>query len=312
MDIGSIIIFVASLSALSLASRYVIEYVEDLIEITNLGETSVGFALLSVITSTPELVVALFAVLEETPALSVGDLLGSNVFNLGIVVGMLMLTAGFLRECPQGLDEIGDVLLLSSIIPLVLVILRAPLALMGFGLLGVFAYSIYKETRVKAVVPSRRQEYSRRTTLLVFAKIVAGTCVIVLAARFAVLSALQIAALLGLSPIIIGAVIVAFGTSLPELSLSFAAVKRGRIHLASANAIGSNLTNLTLILGIVFASSLFKPFTVDVADFTEIISFVLISSLILWYHMTKGGDCRLVGLILILTYVFFQVNTILR
>ena len=313
MDPIQIATLVVSLAGLAFISRYVIRYVEDLIELTSFGETSVGFALLSVVTSTPELAVAFFAVLEGTPELSIGDLLGSNVFNIGIVVGVLMLTAGFLRECPEGLDEIADILLLSSIIPLILVIFRVSNPILGFGLLIVFAISVYRQTRTRTLTPLPDNSHiPRRKVPLTLLKILAGALVIMLAARFAVSSAVDIAADIGVPPLFVSALIVAFGTSLPELSLTITAVKKGRMRLASANAIGSNLTNLTLILGLVFVSSLFSPFTIDIVLFLETISFVLITSLIVWCHMTKGGDCRITGVILILTYVVFQITTLLN
>lgn len=310
----SVIVLGASLAALSFASRYVIRYVEDLIEITGFGETSIGFALLSVITSIPELTVAIFAIMDGSPSLSIGDLLGSNVFNIGVVVGILMLTSGFLKECPEGLDELADILILASIIPLILVVLKVPELLLGFGLLSIFVLTVYKETRTRTLkpLPDQVSEKKRGPISMILIKILGGTLIVVLSARFAVSSALEIAFSFAVAPIVVGALIVAFGTSLPELSLSLTAVKRGRIRLASANAIGSNLTNLTLILGLVLLSSLFSPFRLDITAFSEIISFVLITSLIIWYHMTKGADCRLVGISLISTYIIFQVNTILR
>lgn len=261
---------------------------------------------------------AVFAISAGVPSLSVGDLLGSNIFNIGVVVGILMLTAGFLKECPEGLDEIADFLLLSSVIPLVLVIVKLPTGFIGIGLLSIFAFSVYRETRRPAVSASMSMtDHSRNNSEkiaskpLTVLKILVGTLVVLVAARFTVSSALEITAAFGIPPIFIGALVVAFGTSLPELSLSIMAVKRRRMRLASANAIGSNLTNLTLILGIVFLSSFFSPFSVDITSFFEIISFVLITSLIIWYHMTKGGDCRLVGIALISTYVIFQVTVIM-
>ncbi len=251
--------------------------------------------------------------MEGSPSLSVGDLLGSNVFNIGVVVGILMLTSGFLKECPEGLDELADILMLSSIIPLILVVLKIPELLFGLGLLSIFVLTVYKETRTKTLKPLPNQAIEKKRSQIsrILMKILGGTIIVVLSARFAVSSALEIAFGLAVAPIVVGALIVAFGTSLPELSLSLTAVKRGRFRLASANAIGSNLTNLTLILGLVLSSSLFSSFRLDVTAFSEIISFVLITSLIIWYHMTKGADCRLVGIALILTYIIFQVNTIL-
>ena len=95
---------------------------------------------------------------------------------------------------------------------------------------------------------------------------------------------------------------------MPELSLT--PVKCRRVILASANAIGSNPTNLTLILGVVFFSSLFSPFSINIMSFIEIISFVLVTSIIMWYYITKGGNCQLIGLVLIMTYIVFQTTVI--
>ncbi len=312
-----VLVLVGSMAILAYVSSFVIRSIEDFMELTGLGETAVGFTLLSVITSMPELVVAAFSLADGAPGLSVGDLLGSNVFNLGVVVGLLMLVAGFLKECPEGLVEIADILLLSSIIPLLLVSVKGNSWLIGVGLLTLFVYTVYRETRVKGRVPApiltenQQSKKSSKSRSLTFVKILIGTLIIVVSARFTVSSAVEIAGILGVPVLLVGAKLVAIGTSLPELSLSIAAVRRGRIYLATANAIGSNLTNLTLILGVVLSSSFFTPFTLDLTAFTEVISFVLITSLIIWYHITKGGHCRRFGAILILTYIFFQaVSTV--
>ena len=307
----SLVTLVVSMAVLAYISRHVIQSVEDLIEITGLSETSIGFVLLSVITSTPEILIAAFAISSNTPALSVGDLLGSNVFNIGIVVGILMLTTGFLKECPEGLDEVADILLLSSVIPLILVIFKTPTPIIGCGLLAVFVFSVYRETKTQTSLSvsvnsnSGKNEGISKTMILL--KILVGTFIVLISARFTVSSALDVASTIGINPILIGALVVALGTSLPELSLSIMAVKKGRIRLATANAIGSNLTNVTLILGAVFLFSFFSPFNINMTEFLEIISFVLITSLIIWHHMIRGGDCRLVGTVLILTYVAFQI-----
>lgn len=307
VPLGTLII---SMAFLAFTSRYVIKYIEDLIELTGLSETSVGFALVSVITSMPELLIAVFAILSGTPALSVGDLLGSNVFNIGIVVGILMVATGFLKECPTGLHEVADILLLSSLIPLVLVIFRTPTPIIGVGLLAIFVFSVYKETQAREplLTVSNSHKIKRRVDkALTLTKILLGTLIIIISARFIVTSALEVVAELGVSPILVGALVVAFGTSLPELSLSMMAVRRGRVRLAIANAIGSNLTNLTLILGVIFLFSAVSPFNIDMTAFLEIISFVLITSIIIWYQMIRGGDCRLFGATLIITYVVFEI-----
>lgn len=87
-----------SLAILAVASQFTIKSIERLIELTRLSEASVGFVAMSVMTSIPEIFVAASSVLHGKPGFSVGDILGSNVFNIGIVVGILA-TMGFLRKC---------------------------------------------------------------------------------------------------------------------------------------------------------------------------------------------------------------------
>jgi len=93
-----------------------------LIELTGLSEVSAGFVVLAVMTSTPEMVVALFSILEGTPGIAVGDILGSNVFNVGGVLGMLGML-GYLKTCcTDFLVEQTDILFITCLIPLLLVI----------------------------------------------------------------------------------------------------------------------------------------------------------------------------------------------
>ncbi|MCW4020785.1 MAG: hypothetical protein NWF14_06125, partial [Candidatus Bathyarchaeota archaeon] len=126
---------------------------------------------------------------------------------------------------------------------------------------------------------------------------------VVVAARLAVLSDFNIAFSLGVPPILIGAKLVSIGTSLPELTVGFAAVRRGRVHLAIGNIIGSNLTNLTLVLGMVLITS---PFAVDMTVFTELLPFLLITTIIFWRFLTRGGVSQVAGIVLMMTYILFQ------
>jgi len=136
-------------------------------------------------------------------------------------------------------------------------------------------------------------------------KVAVGIAVVILAARFAVWSASAIATILGIPTILIGAKIVAIGTSLPELALDVTAVRRGKIHLAIGDVIGSNLSNIALVLGLVL---LISPFTVDLTIFTEILPFLLIITLLLWRFLTKGGIPKWGGILLIMIYILFQAT----
>jgi cation:H+ antiporter len=123
------------------------------------------------------------------------------------------------------------------------------------------------------------------------------------AARLVVTSGLELASLLGAPPILLGAKLTAIGTSLPELTTDFSAVRRGRVHLAIGGIIGSNLTNLTLVLGLVLLTS---PFAVDTEIFTELLPFLLITTVIFWRFLTRGGISKIGGLLLLASYLLFQ------
>ncbi len=300
-----VFIFAVSLVVLASASHFAITYIEKVIELTGLSEASAGFVILAVMTSTPEIIVALFSVLQGTPGISIGDILGSNVFNIGAVLGILGML-GFLKTCCTDLlVELTDILFLTSLIPLLLVIFKVASPIVGVILLVTFLINIYfmakkrtptvKTNNLAAVVKANRKK--------VVVMLILSFAVVVIAARLVVSSGIDIAIILGAPPILIGAKIVAIGTSLPELTLDLTAVRRGHVQLAIGDIIGSNLTNLTLVLGLVLITS---PFAVDMTIFTEILPFLLVTTIIFWRFLTKGGVSQVGGIILMMAYILFQ------
>jgi len=307
------VIMVTSLAILAKASHLTIVSVEDIIEISGLSEGSAGFVILSVMTSIPEMTIAALAILQGAPGISVGDILGSNMFNIGIVLGVMALIGPLEKVRSDFLVEMVDVLFFSSAIPIFLVIpflsvsLQTVRPLIGMILIGVFTFSIciVAKTQRAPLNDMQRAEIRRKSMKIVLAKAAVGIFVVILAAKFAVWSASNIAAFLGIPPILIGAKIVAIGTSLPELALDVAAVRRGRIHLAIGDVIGSNLSNIALVLGIVL---LVSPLTVNLTILTEILPFLLIITLLLWRFLTKGGIPKWGGILLIMVYILFQAT----
>ena len=96
--VSQLLILAVSLVALALFSHFAIGSIERLIELTGLSEASAGFVFLAVMTSTLEIFVALFSVRQGTPGISIGDIIGSNVFNVGAVLGILGML-GYLKMC---------------------------------------------------------------------------------------------------------------------------------------------------------------------------------------------------------------------
>jgi len=190
------IVMVASLAVLAKASHLTIVSIEDLIELSGLSEASAGFVILSVMTSIPEMTVAAFAILQGTPGLSVGDILGSNMFNIGIVVGVMAMIGSLEKVKSDFLVEMIDILFLSTAIPVLLVIpfLSASLQtvgrLVGAILIGVFIFSLYimAKTRKIPSVDIRSGIIEVKSKKVILGKTAAGIAIVILAARFAVWS----------------------------------------------------------------------------------------------------------------------------
>ena len=306
-----IIVFVSSLAALAFAGYFAIRAIEKLIEITGLSEVSAGFAILAVLTSTPEIAVALFSILEGTPGVSIGNVLGSNVFNIGVVLGVLALLGYLQACCTKPMLELTDALFLTALIPLLLVIsyfhiIDIPSQIVGIILLVAFVGNIYfmLKKRTPPVKLDNDKKAIKGKLVRVIATLVASVAVLLVAADLVVDSGGNIALFLGAPPILIGAKIIAIGTSLPELTLDLTAVRRGRVQLAIGDIIGSNLTNITLVLGLMLIGA---PFAVDITVLIEILPFLLVTTIIFWRFFSRGGVSKYAGVILLLSYVLFQV-----
>ena len=304
--VAPLLILVASLVVLAFSSHYTIKAIERIIKLTGLSEMSAGFIILATLTSVPEIIVALFAVLQGEPGISVGDILGSNVFNIGAVLGVLGML-GYLKTCCTNLLlDLTDILFITSLIPLLLVIFNVASPIVGVLLLGTFVANTYfmAKKRTPAVEVNGDSEVAKKGgKAKVIALLIIGLVGVVVSARLAVSSGVEMATILGAPAILLGAKVVAIGTSLPEFTVDFAAVRRGRVHLAIGDIIGSNLTNLTLVLGLVLLTS---P-SVDIAILTEILPFLLVTTVVFWRFLTRGGISKIGGVILFATYLLFLI-----
>lgn len=301
-----ILILVGSLVVLAFSSHYTIKAIEKLIALTGLSEMSAGFILLATLTSVPEIIVALFSVMQGEAGLSIGDILGSNVFNIAAVLGILGMF-GYLKTCCTDLLlDLTDILFITSLIPLLLVIFDISSPLVGLLLLGTFVVNTYfmAKKRTPAVEVNNNSKVDKKqNTLKVISLLAVGLVGVIVAARLVVTSGIEIASILGAPSILLGAKVIAVGTSLPEFTTDFEAVRRGRVRLAIGGIIGSNLTNLTLVLGLVLLTS---P-AVEIAILTELLPFLLITTIIFWRFLTRGGISKFGGVLLFATYLLFLI-----
>jgi len=311
MIVYSVPLLAISLLLIVVFSEKVIEYVLVLSKVFGLSEMAAGFILLSVVTSLPELSVSTLAAFAGEAGLSVGNALGSNIANLTIILGLaIFLSRVEVLVKGQSQKELVQFLFLSSVIPLFIVQRGSLSAMLGAVLLILFIYFAVtishktKNAETKAPVNSIR----KKDSVVVGVKFIVCTALVIGLSKLVVDSSLDIAESIGLPPSIIGATIIGLGTSLPELATTIQALKKKLFSMALGNLLGSCITNITLILGV---SSLISFSQVNVFAVENIMFYVLLSSLSVWYLV---GSSERVGkkaaLLLCAIYALFVLQQV--
>lgn len=221
-------------------------------------KTVVGAIVIGFGTSLPELFVSVDAALSGAPGLALGNVIGSNIANVGLILGL----GAFLVSLHVERTVIRMDLPLGVLAVLFLLLVAAPVqelrTWMGVALLAGFALYLalsLRTTKVFRSGPEGRSLYTasgepvRKRIFHDAAWIVAGLVAITAGAELLVMGAMRIAEMLQVDDRVIGISLVAFGTSLPELSAMFAAARKGEADLAVGNIAGSNLFNLLFVLG---------------------------------------------------------------
>ena len=311
-SIGNIAVLIASLVVLIKASSLTITNSVNLASVTGLGKTKIGFILVAFSTSLPELVVVIFSIMKpQTIGISVGNVLGSNIVNICLILGVSFLimatkypkSAGFFTRMAR--NEVGNLnfgLFVASIVPLILLYVGYATQIAGFLLVALFVYNMYDLTKKREVVEEISDVAEKHELKKYVTKAFLGIIGVVICAYFIVESASFLALTVGIPPIVVGATVVAFGTSIPELATSLGSVRKGFLDLALGNVIGSCFINITLILGLSF---LLSPFNVDISAFSKLAIFSLISNNVLGYILQNTKVSKREGILLIALYIIF-------
>ncbi len=251
-----------------------------------IGITVVGFG-----TSAPEIAVSVIAVLEEVPDIAVGNAIGSNIANIGLILGITALLAPI--SVSRGLIRSEYPLLFGATVVLTWCLYDLQLdRLDGFLLLGVLvvimAYMIHSHHNAKEELDEDEEDDSISDKVAWF-WILLGLVLLIGSSRMLVWGASNIAHSLGVSELVIGLTIVALGTSLPELAASIASLKKSIPDMAIGNIIGSNLFNSLAVVGI---PPLIHGFEVDSAALHRDLPVMVLLTLLL-FAMSFGRNQQL-------------------
>lgn len=274
-----------------------------------IGLTVVAFA-----TSAPEILVSVVAALQGEPGLAFGNAIGSNIVNIGLVLGMTAMirpirleSATLRREMPALLA----VTLLTVSLFLDTFLSRVDGFVMLTGLVIVMVWLARLGLRSSATDPiamDYEAEIPSDVSMpMAVVWLVVGLGTLLIGAELLVDGAIGIAKMLGVSEVVIGITIVAFGTSLPELAVSLASALKGEYGLAIGNIVGSNIFNLLAVIGVAatIEPAALPPSVLSLHIFV-MVAFTLVLFAMTYDYDGKSELSRLEGLALLIAFIAYD------
>ncbi len=273
---------VVGLAALAWSADHFVAGASAVARYAGMAPLLVGMLVIGFGTSAPELVVSAFAAAGGNPELAIGNAFGSNVANIGLILGITAMVLPILVHRGVLRRELPVLIVVTLIAWLLLAdgtLSRLDAAVLGGVLVAQITWAIVVGRRNPSDELAREvEESATMTRSRAWLSLVAGLVLLVLSSRVLVWGAVDIAERLGWSDLVIGLTVVAIGTSAPELASALAAVRRGENDLALGNVIGSNLFNT---LGVLAVAGLVAPASVDPAILTRDLPFVLSLTILL-------------------------------
>lgn len=304
-----VVLLVGGAVVLAYSGDRLVEFAAAIAEKARLTPAVIGLTIVAGGTSAPELVVSLTGAMQGSPGIAMGNVVGSNVANIGLILGACALITpipiarGVLRfEYPF--------LVLASWIALLLSrdgrLDRLEGAFFLASMVGFTTYAVWVARReitavekelMSEAMPERAERLRRRPTWSLALGVLAALVGLVVGAQALVSAAVSVARALGVSERVVGLTVVSVGTSLPELAVSLAAALRKQQEMAVANVVGSNIFNLLMILG---AVGLARPLLID-PDMISVDLWVMMAFTVLLFPlvfrrgilMRSGGACLL-------------------
>lgn len=284
----------------------------------NVPAMVIGLTIVAMGTSAPEAAVSITSSLAGQNDMSVANVVGSNFFNILVVLGVSSIISTLPVEKNTIKKDTPFLLITSGLLLLFGLDLRIN-RIEGFILLAMFTYFLIytvkgakkevQESSTEAAVTAEVEEVQEFPMSKTIILSIIGIAGIILGGDMVVDSATNIATSFGMSANLVGLTIVAIGTSLPEFVTSVIAVRKGETEIAIGNVIGSNIFNILLVLGL---ATIIKPIAISMLALTDII-FMLIITILLYLFIKKNSSLvKSQGIILLLIYVFYMAYTIMR
>ena len=311
----NIVIFLVGLIVLSWSADRFVYGASALAKNIGISPMMIGLTIVAMGSSAPEIVVSAIASANGNMNTAVGNALGSNITNIALVLGITALVKPLLVSSTTLKRELPALLIIISLIAIGFMFDGELKSYEGIILLGLFIFvlammawlslQVDKEDPLVAETADEIPKGVSNTSALIWIGV--GLVVLPLSAHFLVNSAVEIARYMGISDLVIGLTIIAFGTSLPELAASVAGVLKGEDDLALGNIIGSNIFNLLAVLGMpgLIAPGLLDPDVYN-RDMYVMLGLTLLLFLFSFDLIGKRTISRTNGFILLACFIGYQ------
>ena len=313
----SIISFIAGIVLVILGADWLTKGASGIARRFGISELVIGLTIVALGTSLPELVISVSSALKGSPGISLGNVIGSNIFNGLLILGVTALITPIRFNARMLTREIPFNLLASIVLLLVSGSMLVGGASGEFvtrcgGLLLLCFLAVF--VRYTFSIPNDDDDEALEKPMSI-GKIILfgllGLAGLIFGGNIFVNGATDLARVAGLSEAVIGITIVSAGSSLPELAVSVSAARKGNVGIALGNVLGSNILNIFLILG---CSATITPISLN--GFSSIDFYVLLASSLLIYTVTRfGGKAvinRIEGVVLIAGYVAYTTYLIMN
>ena len=268
--LGSVILIVIGFAMLIIGANWLVDGSSNVAKKFHIPEIIIGLTIVSIGTSMPELFVSLTSALEGFPDMAVGNVVGSNVANLLLILGMSAIINSIAFKRETRLIEIPICLFVSILFMVICNIgqdvsrIDATILLVAFVAFIIYTIIMAKkgEEFEKNETIEDKKEIKKTSTLKDIIAIILGVILLKVGGDFTVDNAVKIANMFNWSEKLISVTILAVGTSLPELGTSVSAAFKGNSDIAIGNILGSNIFNMLFIIG---TSALISPITYNIS-----------------------------------------------
>ncbi len=306
---STVFVFIVSLAVLIWGADLLIAQSERIAKHFGLSEYFIGATLIALGTSLPEMAASVAASLAGHPAISLANIIGSNILNITLVLGAVFLIARTVTPHRDFFARDSSWALFPVFIFILMILDGVISRLDGLLLIGLMgAYLLFLIRNGQEILIEEVEEYADTDTPFAWARtgglLLVGFVTVIVGADYLVESAGDLARMMGVSEWIIGVVMIAMGTSMPELVVSIIAARKGKADMAIGNIIGSNMANISVALG---AAALARPLTLDPTHYLFDIATMLAATLMLVFLSANKLYTQAAGIsLLIVLGVFLE------